>query len=84
MGVLLAAIDHNMHLFHKPKQSKRGRIVATGNYSKELNVHGEVVKEEKDYRYFQYMSARMFKTRADFQGIVSSKIPNTLLEFPNN
>lgn len=66
MGVLLAAIDHNMHLFHKPKQSKRGRIVATGNYSKELNVHGEVVKEEKDYRYFQYMSARMFKTRADF------------------
>lgn len=63
MRILLAAIDHNFHLFRKPKQSPGGKLVGHRKHSKRTQrYHAEVVKEEKAYYYFPYMVARMLET----------------------
>ena len=69
MRILLAAIDHNFHLFRKPKQSTEGELAGHRKYSKRTQrYHAEVVKEEKAYAYFPYMVARMLDTRRGFEG----------------
>ena len=39
MRILLAAIDHNFHLFRKPKQSQGGELAGHRKYSKRLTSH---------------------------------------------
>ncbi|XP_020616844.1 uncharacterized protein LOC110054824 [Orbicella faveolata] len=76
----LAAIDHNFHLFRKPKQSKEGDLVGHRKYSKRTQrYHAEVVKKDKAYAYFPYMVARMLHTERGFQGSFSAK--NDVVEF---
>lgn len=74
MRILLAAIDHNFHLFRKPKQSAGGDLVGHRTYSKRTTrYHAEIVKEDKTYGYFPYMAARMLDTRKRFEGSFSAK-----------
>jgi len=75
MRILLAAIDHNMHLFRKPKVKKDGGAAAHRKFSKRTDrYHAEVVKEDKKYSYFPYMAARMLLTRKEFQGSFSGPL----------
>lgn len=79
MRILLAAIDHNFHLFRKPKQSKGGDLVGHRKYSKRTQrYHAEVVRD-KAYAYFPYMVARMLDTCRGFPGSFSAK--NDVNEF---
>ncbi|XP_020912972.2 uncharacterized protein LOC110250696 [Exaiptasia diaphana] len=74
MRTLLAAIDHNMHLFRKPKESKQGQILGHRKFSKRTQrFHAEVVKEEKQYKYFPCLAAKMLHVRAKFKGSFSAK-----------
>ena len=38
MRILLAAIDHNFHLFRKPKKNKEGDLVGHRKYSKRTTI----------------------------------------------
>ena len=74
MRILLAAIDHNFHLFRKPKQSQGGELAGHRKYSKRTQrYHAEIVKEDKTYAYFPYMVARMLQTRRAFEGSFSAR-----------
>lgn len=74
MRIFLAAIDHNFHLFRKPKQGPGGELVGHRKYSKRTQrYHAEIVKEEKSYKYFPYMVARMLDLRRGFEGSFSAK-----------
>lgn len=74
MRIFLAGIDHNMHLFRKPKQHKDGELVGHRKFSKRTQkFHAEIVKEEKAYAYFPYMVARMLQTRQEFKGSFSGR-----------
>lgn len=67
MRILLAAINHNFHLFRKPKQGPECELVGHRKYSKRTKqYHAEIVKEEKSYKYFPYMVARMLDLRRGF------------------
>lgn len=60
MRILLAVIDHNFHLFQKPKKSRGGDLVGHRKYSKRTQrYHAEVVKEDKAYAYFPSMVPSM-------------------------
>ena len=68
MRILLAAIDHNMHLFRKAKITKDGELHGHRKYSKRTQkYHAEVVKEGKSYEYYPYMVAHMLKVRSEFE-----------------
>ena len=74
MRILLAAIDHNFHLFQKPKQNPGRELAAHRKYSKRTQrYHAEIVKEDKAYTYFPYMVARMLDTCRGSQGSFSAR-----------
>ena len=69
MRILLAAIDHNFHLFRKPKVTADGKLQGHRKYSKRSQrYHAEIVKEGKIYDYFPSMVAKMLQNRILFQG----------------
>ena len=66
---MLAAIDHNMHLFRGKKITADGSEHGHRKFSKRTKrYHAEPVKQEKQYSYFPVLVARMLKERIDFQG----------------
>ena len=72
MRMMLAAIDHNMHLSRGAKITEDGEERGHRKFSKRTQrYHAELVKEEKTYSYFPFMVARMLKERAFFQGSFS-------------
>ena len=69
MRIMLAAIDHNMHLFRGTKTKSDGTECGHRKYSKRTkNYHAQPVKQEKEYSYFPFMMARMLKERCKFEG----------------
>lgn len=69
MRVMLAAIDHNMHLSRKPKLTNDGKEQGHRKYSKRSQkFHAEVVKEEKQYSYFPFLVSKMLQRRSVYEG----------------
>ena len=69
MRVMIAAIDHNMHLNCKPKLTKEGKQQGHRKYSKRSQkFHAEVVKEEKQYSYFPFLVCKMLHRRSVYEG----------------
>ncbi|XP_068709173.1 uncharacterized protein [Montipora foliosa] len=69
MRVMIAAIDHNMHLNRKPKLTKEGKQQGHRKYSKRSQkFHAEVVKEEKQYSYFPFLVCKMLHRRSVYEG----------------
>ena len=74
MRIMLAAIDHNMHLFRGRKRKADGTECGHRKYSKRTKkYHAETVKQEKEYSYFPFMMTRMLKDRAQFEGSFSQR-----------
>lgn len=72
MRVTLAAIDHNFHLARKPAQRKDGGQRGHRKYSKRSKkYHAEVVKEEKSYSYFPFLTCKMLQRRSRMEGSFS-------------
>ena len=60
MRVMLAVIDHNMHMSRGILVDVAGELQAHQKYSKRTQkFHPEIVQEEKKYSYFPFMMARM-------------------------
>lgn len=69
MRIMLAAIDHNMHLFRGSKTKADGTECGHRKYSKRTKkYHAEPVKQDKEYNYFPFLIARMLKERSQFEG----------------
>ena len=69
MRVMLAAIDHNMHLCRKRKLTQGGKEQGHRKYSKRSQkFHAEIVKEEKTYSYFPYLVTKMLHRRSMYEG----------------
>lgn len=69
MRIMLAAIDHNMHLFRGSKTKADGTECGHRKYSKRTKkYHAEPVKQDKEYNYFPFFIARMLKERSQFEG----------------
>lgn len=69
MRVMLAAIDHNMHLSRERKLSKDGNERGHRKYSKRSKkFHAEILKVEKSYSYFPCVIAKMLKERCELLG----------------
>ena len=77
---MLAALDHNFHLFRKAKSKVDGGQRSHRKYSKRSQkYHAELVKEEKTYSYFPFMIAKMLQTRTQMEG--SFNLPSDRNEF---
>ncbi|PFX13033.1 hypothetical protein AWC38_SpisGene22925 [Stylophora pistillata] len=65
MRIMLAAIDHNMHLCRGQQLNAAGEERGHRKYSKRTQkFHAETVKEEKaGYSYFPFLMAKMLKER---------------------
>ena len=68
MRILLAAINHNFHLFRKSKQSPEGDLIGHKKYSNQTQQ--DHVKE-KAYAYFPFMVSSMLDTCRGFEGTFS-------------
>lgn len=69
MRIMLAAIDHNMHLFRGSETKADGTECGHRKYSKRTKkYHAEPVKQDKEYYYFPFLIARMLKERSQFEG----------------
>ena len=69
MRIMLAAIDHNMHLSRGNQLNAAGELRGHRKYSKRTQkFHAEIVREEKNYSYFPFLMAKMLKERCLFQG----------------
>lgn len=67
MRIMLAAIDHNMHLSRGKQVNAVGEARGHRKYSKRTQkFHAEAVKEEKSYSYFSFMMVKMLKERWSF------------------
>ena len=66
---MLAAPDHNFHLFRKAKSKVDGGQCAHRKYSKRSQkYHAERVKEEKKYSYFPFLIAKMLRMHTQMEG----------------
>ena len=80
MRVMLAALDHNFHLFRKAKSKVDGGQRGHRKYSKRSQkYHAELVKEEKAYSYFPFLIAKMLRMRTQMEG--SFNLPSDRNEF---
>lgn len=80
MRVMLAALDHNFHLFRKAKSKVDGGQRGHRKYSKRSQkYHAELVKEEKTYSYFPFLIAKMLRMRTQMEG--SFNLPSDRNEF---
>jgi len=78
--ILLAALDHNVHLFRADLEDSKGQVRYKKTYSKRSkNWRVEPVKEPKKYPHWAVMAAKILKKRAsDTETIVRHKtfLPN--------
>lgn len=81
MRIMLAAIDHNMHLFRGKQLNAAGDERGHRKFSKRTQkFHAEIVKEEKAYSYFPFLMARMLKERCLLQGSFSQKTDDNVFD----
>lgn len=74
MRIMLAAMDHNMHLPRGQKLNAAGEERGHRKYSKHTQkFHAETIKEEKAYSYFPFLMAKMLKERCLLEGSFSQK-----------
>lgn len=74
MHIMLAAIDHNMHLSRGQQLNAAGEERGHRKFSKRTQkFHAEMVKEEKAYSYFPFLMAKMLKERCLLEGSFSQK-----------
>ena len=74
MRIMLAAMDHNMHLPRGRKLNAAVEERGHRKYSKRTQTfHAETVKEEKAYLYFPFLMAKMLKERCLLEGSFSQK-----------
>ena len=79
MRIMLAAIDHNMHLSRGKQVNAVGDARGHRKYSKRTQkFHAEIVKEEKSYSYFPFMMAKMLKERCLLEGSFSQPTDDNL------
>lgn len=79
MRSMLAAIDHNMHLFRQLKKNKDGEYREHRKYSKRTKrYHAQSVKEDKQYKYHSYLVCKMLQERRDFIGCANQKIDDNV------
>lgn len=72
MRIMLAAIDHNMHLCRGQQLNAAGEERGHRKYSKRTQkFHAETVKEEKGYSYFPFLMTKMLKERCLLEGSFS-------------
>jgi len=77
---MLAAIDHNFHLFRKPKTRKDGAQRGHRKYSKRSQkYHAEPIKSEKAYSYYPFLISKMLQRRTQVEG--SFNMPSDRNEF---
>ena len=70
MRVMLAALDHNFHLFGKARTKVDGGQRGHRKYSKRFQkYHAELFKEEKTYSYFPLLISKMLRLRTRLEGI---------------
>lgn len=63
--ILLAALDHNVHLFRTDLEDSKGQVRYKKTYSKRSkNWRVEPVKEPKKYPHWAVMAAKILKKRA--------------------
>jgi len=64
--MLLAALDHNMHVLHPQATTKDGQLIWKKQYSKRTKRwHSEPVKAEKLFSYIPFLMATILKARVD-------------------
>ena len=74
--ILLAALDHNAHLFRKDLEDSSGQIQYKKKYSKRSkNWRVEPVKEEKNYPHWQLLAAKILEKRASDPGTIARPTP---------
>ena len=73
MRILLAAINHNLHLFRKSKQSPEGDLIGHKKYSNQTQRDHVKILKEKAYAYFPFMVSRMLDTCRGFEGTFSGR-----------
>jgi len=84
MRIMIAVIDHNMHLSRDNKLSKMGNTRGHRKYSKRSQkFHAEVVKVDKSYDYFSFVIARMLKERCDVIGSFTQRTDDNMFN-PNS
>lgn len=77
---MLAALDHNFHLFRKAETKVDGGQRGHRKYSKRFHkYHAELVKDEKTYSYFPFLIAKMLRMRTQMEG--SFNLPSDRNEF---
>lgn len=62
--VILAAIDHNMHVFRPHDTTRDGSFKYARKYSKRTKKwHAEPVKVPKEYKYWPFLLAQILRLR---------------------
>lgn len=78
MRIMLAAMDHSMHLPRGQKLNAAGEERGHRKYSKRTQkFHAKTVKEEKAYSYFPFLMAKMLKEHCLLEGTFSRKRKHT-------
>lgn len=74
--MLLAALDHNMHILHPQATAKYGQPIWKKQYSKRTkHWHPEPVKAAKSFPYIPYLMATILKARVDDNGSTERVVP---------
>ena len=69
--VILAAIDHNMHVSRPHATTCDGRLKYARKYSKRTKKwHAEPVKSPKGYKYWPFLLSNIWRLRHDDTGSV--------------
>ena len=73
--IVLAVVDHNMHVFRPLATTAAGQVQYARKYSKRTKKwHAQPKKVEKDYRYWPIIMANILKGRHDDKGSVRRKL----------
>ena len=73
---LLAAVDHNCHLFRKPELKKNNEIKYSKVYSKRSkNWREKIVLEEKKFDFWAPLATEMLQKRLDDKDSILKKFP---------
>ena len=73
---LLAAIDHNCHLFRKPELKKNNEIKYSKVYSKlSKNWRAAIVLEEKKFDFWAPLATEMLQKGLDDKDSILKKVP---------
>ena len=72
---MLAAIDHNWHMFRQPSLSRDGNLKYNKVYSKRSgNWRLQVVKEEKDYGFWPTLASKVLQNRVNDHESLNRKV----------